>query len=220
MQQDIMTELGLNVAETRPAERALTGIITETSSDVAYVRLVDGRNVTMPRDEWFDDIQWQMDWQVAVVLLDEDASVPTASAVRPEAVSGLYLGVTPELLDGRVKIMSVARAAGDRTKIAVAATTDEIDAVGAMVGRKANRSRLVSERLRGERIDIISWSDDPKTAIANALAPANVEKVVIKGDKATAYVAPHQMSAAVGRNGINTLLASELTGYTIKIEVK
>ncbi len=143
---------------------------------------------------------------------------PVVSAVRPEVVSGLYLGVTPELRDGRVKIMSVARAAGDRTKIAVASTTEEIDAVGAMVGRKANRARLVSDRLRGERIDIIAWHNDPATFVGNALAPAKVREVRIDGDSATAVVDAHQMSAAVGSGGVNTLLASELTGFNVTIE--
>ncbi len=219
-QQDLMTELGLTAPESKPVERAMTGIIVEKSDNVAYVHLADGRTAVMPRDEWFEDIPWQIGWRITVVLIDNESENPTASAVRPEVVSGTYLGVTPELRDGRVKIMGVARAAGDRTKVAVASTTDDIDAVGAMLGRKANRVRLVSDRLRGERVDIIVWSDDPKTAVANALQPATVEKVVIKGDRATAYVAAHQMSAAVGHNGINTLLASELTGYTIKIEAK
>ncbi len=220
MQNDIMSELGLTAPETRPVERTMTGLIVEKSDDVAYVRLTDGRTATMPRNEWFEDIPWQIGWQIAVVLIDNESTNPVASAVRPEVVSGMYLGAVPELRDGRVKIMGVARAAGDRTKIAVASTTEEIDAVGAMLGRKANRVRLVSDRLRGERIDIIVWNADPKAAVANALQPATVEKVIIKGDRATAIVAPHQMSAAVGHNGINTLLASELTGYTIKIEAK
>jgi N utilization substance protein A len=141
------------------------------------------------------------------------------SRSHPKLVSKLFEMEVPEIGAGQVKIYSIAREPGLRTKIAVAALVEGIDPIGAMVGHKGTRVQMVINELGGEKIDIIEYSEDPKKYIANSLAPAKVKEVqILSENKALALVTPDQLSLAIGKDGQNVRLASKLTGW--KIDVK
>jgi N utilization substance protein A len=125
----------------------------------------------------------------------------------------------PEIYENIVEVKGVVREAGDRTKIAVASKDSHVDPVGACVGMKGSRVQAVVRELRGEKIDIIPWSEDPRIFIAKALSPAVVEKVgVTEEDRsALAVVADSQLSLAIGKKGQNVRLAAKLTGWKIDI---
>ena len=125
----------------------------------------------------------------------------------------------PEIKDGIVEIKAIAREAGSRTKIAVWSNEPDVDPVGACVGMNGARVNAIVSELRGEKIDIINWSDNASEYIREALSPAEIQKVEIDGKKATVYVDKEQQSIAIGRSGQNVRLASELTGYDLAIEV-
>jgi N utilization substance protein A len=125
----------------------------------------------------------------------------------------------PEIYENIVEVKGVVREAGDRTKIAVSSKESQVDPVGACVGMKGSRVQAVVRELRGEKIDIIPWSEDPRIFIAKALSPAVVEKVgVTEEDRsALAVVADSQLSLAIGKKGQNVRLAAKLTGWKIDI---
>jgi N utilization substance protein A len=141
------------------------------------------------------------------------------SRARPEFMSKLFAMEVPEIYDGVVRIRSVARDPGSRAKIAVETTDKSIDPVGACVGMRGQRVQAVVNELQGEKIDIIQWKDDPAEFIVNALAPAEVTKVVLDEDSARieVVVPESQLSLAIGRRGQNVRLASQLTGWDIDI---
>ena len=126
----------------------------------------------------------------------------------------------PEIYDGIVEIKSVAREPGMRSKIAVSSREPGLDPVGACVGPKGSRVRMVVGELRGERIDVVPWNDDPATFVANALSPAKVDRVLIDEDThtATVIVPDDQLSLAIGKEGQNARLAAKLTGWRIDIK--
>jgi N utilization substance protein A len=141
------------------------------------------------------------------------------SRSHPDFVSKLFEMEVPEIYENVVVIKGVVREAGDRTKIAVASKEAQVDPVGACVGMKGARVQAVVRELRGEKIDIIPWSEDPRVFIAKALSPAVVEKVgVTEEDRAAlAVVADAQLSLAIGKKGQNVRLAAKLTGWKIDI---
>jgi N utilization substance protein A len=141
------------------------------------------------------------------------------SRSHPDFVSRLFEMEVPEIYENIVEIKGVVREAGDRTKIAVSSKDSHVDPVGACVGMKGARVQAVVRELRGEKIDIIPWSDDPRVFIAKALSPAVVEKVgVTEEDRsALAVVADAQLSLAIGKKGQNVRLAAKLTGWKIDI---
>ena len=141
------------------------------------------------------------------------------SRSHPDFVSRLFEMEVPEIYENIVEVKGVVREAGDRTKIAVASKDSQVDPVGACVGMKGSRVQAVVRELRGEKIDIIPWSEDPRTFIAKALSPAVVEKVgVTEEDRsALAVVADAQLSLAIGKKGQNVRLAAKLTGWKIDI---
>jgi transcription termination/antitermination protein NusA len=141
------------------------------------------------------------------------------SRAHPDFVSRLFEMEVPEIYENIVEIKGVVREAGDRTKIAVASKESQVDPVGACVGMKGSRVQAVVRELRGEKIDIIPWSEDPRIFIAKALSPAVVEKVgVTEEDRsALAVVADSQLSLAIGKKGQNVRLAAKLTGWKIDI---
>jgi len=141
------------------------------------------------------------------------------SRSRPEFMSALFAQEVPEIYDGVIDIRSVARDPGSRAKIAVTSSDPGIDPVGACVGMRGSRVQAVVNELQGEKIDIIQWSPDAATFIVNALAPAEVQKVVLDEDNARieVVVPDDQLSLAIGRRGQNVRLASQLTGWTIDI---
>jgi N utilization substance protein A len=141
------------------------------------------------------------------------------SRSHPQFMVRLFAQEVPEIYDGIIEIRAVARDPGSRAKIAVISKDSSIDPVGACVGMRGVRVQAVVQELQGERIDIIPWSPDPPTFIVNALAPAEVTKVVLDEDthRVEVVVPDEQLSLAIGRRGQNVRLASQLTGWQIDI---
>ena len=142
------------------------------------------------------------------------------SRTHPGLVKRLFESEVAEVKDGTVEIKSIAREAGSRTKIAVWSNDPDVDPVGACVGMNGARVNSIVEELRGEKIDIINWSEDPAVLIENALSPAKVVSVdVDPEEKSAAVVVPdYQLSLAIGKEGQNARLAAKLTGYKIDIK--
>ena len=126
----------------------------------------------------------------------------------------------PEIYDGTVEVKSIAREAGSRTKMAVWSNDENVDPIGACVGPKGQRVGSIVEELRGEKIDIINWSDNPAILIENALSPAKVIAVMADPDEKTAkvIVPDYQLSLAIGKAGQNARLANKLTNWKIDIK--
>ena len=141
------------------------------------------------------------------------------SRTHPHFVAKLFELEVPEVSEKIVEIKGIVREPGDRTKIAVASRDKAVDPVGACVGIKGSRVQAVVRELRGEKIDIIAWTTDPRVFIAEALNPASIEKVGIDEEKKSALVvvADSQLSLAIGKNGQNVRLAARLTGWKIDI---
>ncbi len=141
------------------------------------------------------------------------------SRAKPEFMAKLFAQEVPEIYDGIVQIKSVARDPGSRAKIAVISKDQSIDPVGACVGMRGQRVQAVVAELQGEKVDIIQWKDDAAEFIVNALAPAEVSKVVLDEDtnRIEVVVPETQLSLAIGRRGQNVRLASQLTGWDIDI---
>ncbi|MEN3975452.1 transcription termination factor NusA [Emcibacter sp. SYSU 3D8] len=141
------------------------------------------------------------------------------SRARPEFMRELFAQEVPEIYDGIIEVKSVARDPGSRAKIAVMSNDPGIDPVGACVGMRGSRVQAVVNELQGEKIDIIQWSPDVATFVVNALAPAEVQKVVLDDDneRIEVVVPDDQLSLAIGRRGQNVRLASQLSGWTIDI---
>jgi len=141
------------------------------------------------------------------------------SRSHPQFMAQLFAQEVPEIYDGIIQIKSVARDPGSRAKIAVSSNDSSIDPVGACVGMRGSRVQAVVAELQGEKIDIIQWSADPATFVVNALAPAEVAKVVLdeEAHRMEVVVPDDQLSLAIGRRGQNVRLASQLTGWDIDI---
>jgi N utilization substance protein A len=142
------------------------------------------------------------------------------SRTHPELVKRLFEAEVTEIKDGTVEIMSIAREAGSRTKIAVKTNNPNVDAVGACVGMNGARVNAIVEELRGEKIDIVNWDENPGNFIQNALSPAKIVAVFADPDEKTAKVVvpDYQLSLAIGKEGQNARLAARLTGYKIDIK--
>lgn len=144
----------------------------------------------------------------------------SVSRTHPELVKRLFEKEVTEVQDGTVEIKSIAREAGSRTKIAVYSNDENVDPVGACVGLNGARVNAIVNDLKGEKIDIINWSEDPIILIENALSPSKVVSVVVnEEDKSAKVVVPDfQLSLAIGKEGQNARLAARLTGYKIDIK--
>ncbi|MDD9897506.1 MAG: transcription termination factor NusA [Candidatus Melainabacteria bacterium] len=164
--------------------------------------------------------------RIRVFILEyrEDRRVPMiiASHTHEDLVKELFEIEVPEIEDHTVEIRSIAREAGQRTKIAVMSTSDDIDPVGACIGARGSRIQNVLSELRNEKIDIVRFSDDPVDYISNALSPAEILTVALfddeEGKRAEVTVAADQLSLAIGRGGQNVRLAAKLTGWKIDIK--
>ena len=141
------------------------------------------------------------------------------SRTHPELVRKLFESEVAEVKDGTVEIMAIAREAGSRTKMAVWSNDPDVDPVGACVGMNGMRVNAVVSELKGEKIDIINWSDNPAILIENALSPAKVISVLADAEEktATVIVPDYQLSLAIGKEGQNARLAARLTGFKIDI---
>ena len=142
------------------------------------------------------------------------------SRTHPELVKRLFEAEVTEIKDGTVEIMSIAREAGSRTKLAVRSINPNVDAVGACVGINGARVNSIVDELRGEKIDIVNWDENPGNLIQNALSPAKIVAVFADPDEKTAKVVvpDYQLSLAIGKEGQNARLAARLTGYKIDIK--
>ncbi len=142
------------------------------------------------------------------------------SRTHPDLIRRLFEIEVPEIYDGIVEIKSIAREAGARSKVAVWSRESNLDPVGACVGPKGSRVRMVVEELRNERVDVIQWDENPSVYVANALSPAKVTNVIVDDDThyATVIVPDDQLSLAIGKEGQNARLAARLTGWHIDIK--
>ncbi|HOF89941.1 MAG TPA: transcription termination factor NusA, partial [Armatimonadota bacterium] len=141
------------------------------------------------------------------------------SRSHPGLLRKLFELEVPEIAEGLVEIRSVAREAGFRSKVAVASRQDNVDPVGACVGHRGSRVQAVVDEMRGEKIDIVRWSDDGARYLAAALSPARISEVILDEDhhSATVIVPDSQQSLAIGKEGQNVRLAARLTGWRIDI---
>lgn len=165
--------------------------------------------------------------RVFVTEYREDRKVPmiVASHVHEDLIRELFELEVPEIEDGTVEIKSIAREAGQRTKISVISTNEEVDPVGACIGARGSRIQNVLSELRNEKIDIVRFSEDPVDYISNALSPAEVLTVALFDNedgsrRAEIVVAEDQLSLAIGRGGQNVRLAAKLTGWKIDIKAE
>lgn len=142
------------------------------------------------------------------------------SRIHPGLLARLFEMEVPEIYDGLVRIMAIAREPGDRSKVAVAATDTNLDPVGTCVGMKGSRVQTIVRELNGEKIEIVQWSPDPAVFIQSALSPAKISKVLLNSEAETAevIVPDDQLSLAIGKKGQNARLAARLTGWKIDIK--
>lgn len=155
-----------------------------------------------------------------VLAVQDDPRRPgiVLSRSHPEFVKKLFAMEVPEIAEGVVEIKAIAREAGSRTKVAVASKEEGVDPVGSAVGQRGTRVMAVTNELGNEKIDIIEWSDDPATFVANALSPAKVKLVeVLDRREARVLVPEDQLSLAIGKGGQNVRLAAKLTGWKIDV---
>jgi len=154
------------------------------------------------------------------VRQDDRGTQVVVSRSHPGLVFKLFQMEVPEIVSGQVSIMAIAREPGQRCKIAVASNDPRVDPIGACVGGRGDRVKRVVTELRGEKIDIVTFSDDKKSMIINAMSPAKVTDVKISDDgtQADVIVPDFQLSLAIGRAGINAKLAAQLCG--LRLDVK
>ena len=159
---------------------------------------------------------------ISEVKQNANGPVLTLSRSHPDMLRRLLELEVPEIRDGSVQIMNISREPGSRSKVAVQATTENVDPVGACIGEKGMRINNIVNELNGEKIDIIRYSDDPTEYIRAALAPAKIQDVsTAPGERvATIHVAPDQLSLAIGKEGQNARLAAKLTGHKIDIKTR
>jgi len=175
------------------------------------------------RDELLPREHFRRNDRVRAIIYDvrEETRGPQIflSRTRPEFLVSLFAQEVPEIYDGIIEIRAAARDPGSRAKIGVISNDASIDPVGACVGMRGSRVQAVVAELQGERIDIIPWSEEPATFVVNALAPAEVAKIVIDEDEGRidVVVPDDQLSLAIGRRGQNVRLASQLSGWSIDI---
>jgi len=207
----------------------LTGLVTriEPRNGAVHIRISGGSGATeaiMPPEERVpaEVIREGDHLRVYVVEVRRPVKGPqvVVSRTHPGLVKRLFELEVPEIYDGVVEIKSIAREAGTRTKIAVSSNDPEVDPIGACIGPKGSRVGAVVEELRGEKVDIITWSEDPEKFVAAALAPAEVytSTLLEDGRSCRAVVPDNQLSLAIGKEGKNARLAAKLTGYKIDIK--
>ncbi len=159
--------------------------------------------------------------KVFVMEVNKEARGPvvTLSRIHPGLVRRMFELEVPEIADGTVLVKGVSREAGSRTKIAVYSRDADVDAVGACIGTHGARIAAIVDELRGEKVDIVQYSEIPEEYVASALAPAEVLSVSLTGDRACrVQVNPDQLSLAIGKEGQNARLAARLTGFKIDIK--
>ncbi|OIK13938.1 transcription termination/antitermination protein NusA [Bacillus sp. MUM 116] len=204
-------------------EDIMTGIVQRLDSKFIYVSL--GKiEALLPVNEQMPNERYKPHDRIKVFItkVEKTTKGPQifVSRTHPGLLKRLFEIEVPEIYDGTVEIKSVAREAGDRSKISVHSDNHEVDPVGSCVGPKGTRVQAVVNELKGEKIDIVKWSDDPVVFVANSLSPSKVLDVMVnEADKATTVVVPdYQLSLAIGKRGQNARLAAKLTGWKIDIK--
>ncbi|MCA1030111.1 transcription termination factor NusA [Bacillus timonensis] len=204
-------------------EDIMTGIVQRLDSKFIYVSL--GKiEALLPANEQMPNERYKPHDRIKVYItkVEKTTKGPQifVSRTHPGLLKRLFEIEVPEIYDGTVEIRSVAREAGDRSKISVHSDNQEVDPVGSCVGPKGQRVQAIVNELKGEKIDIVKWSDDPVVFVANALSPSKVLDVIVnEDDKATTVVVPdYQLSLAIGKRGQNARLAAKLTGWKIDIK--
>jgi N utilization substance protein A len=201
----------------------VTGIIQQSDNRYTLVQLRERVEALLPRSEQVWNERYDHGMRVKAVITDVSAEGKGPSIVvsrrSPELIKELFELEVPEIADGLVEIANVAREPGYRSKIAVVSHAQGVDPVGACVGPRGSRVRMVVSELRGEKIDIIPYNDEPARFVAKALSPARVREVLVDDDgkQATVIVPDDQLSLAIGREGQNARLAARLTGWRIDI---
>src|SRR5689334_3769755 len=201
----------------------ITGLVQQSDSRYTLVQLRERVEALLPKSEQVDGERYDHSQRIKAVIKEVSASTKGPSIIvsrrDPELIKKLFELEVPEIADGLVEIANVAREPGYRSKIAVVSHAQGVDPVGACVGPRGSRVRMVVSELRGEKIDIIPYNDEPARCVAKALSPARVREVLVDDDgkQATVIVPDDQLSLAIGREGQNARLAARLTGWRIDI---
>ena len=210
------------------AQELLTGTVVKVDmGGDMFVRIGQGNEASdavLRTAEQIPGETWREGDKIKVYVLEVHkmgrGPIVHVSRTHPNMVRRLFELETPEIADGEVEIRNIAREAGSRSKMAVRATTPDLDPVGACVGPRGGRVGAVVSELGGEKIDIVVWSEDPCEYVKAALSPADVISVTpVPGQKACRVIVPDdQLSLAIGKEGQNARLAARLTGYKIDIK--
>lgn len=206
-------------------DEIVTGIVERQDNRFVYVKIGKVEAVMPPQDQLAGEVynpQDRIRVLVKKVGTDSKGAQIVVSRTAPDLVKRLFEQEIPEVYDGTVQIVSIAREAGDRTKIAVKSDDSNVDPVGTCVGPKGARVQNIVNELGGENIDVVKYEEDPSDFIANALNPAEVIAVQFGDNEddsknALVIVPDYQLSLAIGKKGQNVRLAARLTGYKIDI---
>src|SRR5215216_2031316 len=202
----------------------ITGLVQQSDSRYTLVQLRERVEALLPKSEQVDGERYDHSQRIKAVIKEVSASTKGPSIIvsrrDPELIKKLFELEVPEIADGLVEIANVAREPGYRSKIAVVSHAQGVDPVGACVGPRGSRVRMVVSELRGEKIDIIPWNTEPARFLAKALSPARVREVYIDDDtkEATVIVPEDQLALAIGKEGLNARLAARLTGWKVDIQ--
>lgn len=202
----------------------ITGVVQQKDSRYTLIQLRERVEALLPKGEQVDGERYEHNQRIKAVIKEVSATGKGPSIIvsrrDPELIRKLFELEVPEIADELVEIANVAREPGFRSKIAVVSHADGVDPVGACVGPRGSRVRMVVSELRGEKIDIIPYNDEPARFVAKALSPARVKEVLVDDEdrQATVIVPDDQLSLAIGREGQNARLAARLTGWRIDIK--
>src|SRR4051794_11574909 len=201
----------------------ITGIVQQSDSRYTLVQLRERVEALLPKSEQIHQERYDHGQRIKAVITEVSSQAKGPSIIvsrrSPELIRKLFELEVPEIADSLVEITNVAREPGYRSKIAVVSHASGVDPVGACVGPRGSRVRMVVSELRGEKIDIIPFNEEPARFIAKALSPARVREVLVDDEskQATVVVPDDQLSLAIGREGLNARLAARLTGWRIDI---
>ncbi|MDH4140366.1 MAG: transcription termination factor NusA [Coriobacteriia bacterium] len=203
---------------------SVTGTVQQSDSRYTLIKLREGVEALLPPSEQPHSERYDHNQRIKAYIIEvrKTANEPAivVSRTHPGLIRRLFELEVPEIYDGIVEIKAVAREPGMRSKVAVSSRESGLDPVGACVGPKGSRVRMIVSELRGERIDVVPWSETPVTYVASALSPAKVSNVMVDEDThtATVVVPDDQLSLAIGKEGQNARLAAKLTGWRIDIK--
>ncbi len=202
----------------------VTGIVQQAGDRNNILVDLGKVEALLPRSEQVDGERYEQGSRIKAVITEVRSGTKGPQVILsrrdPELIKTLFELEVPEIADGLVEIRGVAREPGYRSKIAVESHAQGVDPVGACVGPRGSRVRMVVSELRGEKIDIIPWNAEPARFIAKALSPARVREVLVDDEtrEATVVVPDDQLSLAIGKEGLNARLAARLTGWRVDIE--